>query len=259
MIALSHAPPLAGTTVLVTRPFTAGDSLPELLRRAGARVVWQPAIEIDSRIPTPELDRALQTIESFHWMAFTSAHGVAACWRRVETLGIDTARLKSRSVAAVGPTTARALHERDIPVALIAQPHSAERLVAQLAPLLSRPTSVLHPRAAHALTTLSAGLRQHGVGVVDPVAYSTRSVERLGDVAEAIDAGVNCVVFCSPSAVRALLPLRSQLQRLTIACIGPTTVDSARAAGLSTHIVSPQATAAALADAVISYFSGDTR
>jgi uroporphyrinogen-III synthase len=161
MTASGIAAPLSGTTVLVTRPRDSGSALPRVLRRAGADVVWQPAIRIDQTLPTPELDEALRGLESFEWIAFTSVHGVAAFWGRASALGIDIEKTRSTKFAAV---------------------------------------------------------------------------------------------FWSPSAVQAMLPHRALIERSAVACIGPTTANAARAAGLRVRIVPPRATALALADAVIEHF-----
>jgi uroporphyrinogen III methyltransferase/synthase len=243
---------LSGITVLVTRP--QDSALSRVLRRAGARVVWQPAIRITPDIPTPELDAALRVVDGFDWIVFTSIHGVAAFWRRARALQIDRDSLGAAKLAAVGPATARAIERRGGRVAIIADPHSAEGLIVQMAYRLEGGSTVLYPRAAVARPILVDGLRRLGARVTEAPAYETMPSPAVRELPAILEAGVNCVVFCSPSAVRAVLPYRGLLGQTAVACIGPTTAAAATAAGLTAQIVPPKATAAALAGAVIEHF-----
>lgn len=253
MTAAAIAAPLAGITVLVTRP--QDSALSRVLRQAGARVVWQPAIRIDDHIPTPELDAALRRVRDFEWIAFTSVHGVSAFWQRARALRIDSETIRGATFfAAVGPATARALERRGARVSVVADPHSAEGLIVQMAYRLTSGSTVLYPRAAGARPILADGLRRVGALVTEATAYETMRSPAARELPVILESGVNCVVFCSPSAVQAVLPYRSLIARTAVACIGPTTAAAAAAAGLRAHIVPPAATAVALAHAVIQHF-----
>ncbi len=254
MTASGIAALLSGTTVLVTRPRDSDSALPRVLRRAGADVLWQPAIRIDQTLPTPELDEALRALAGFEWIAFTSVHGVAAFWRRAGALGIDIEKTRSTRFAAVGPLTARAIERRGVDVAVTASPYSAEGFIVQMAYRLKAGSTVLYPRAAGARAILGDGLRRLGARVTEVRAYRTVPDSSLTEFSTTLESGVDCIVFCSPSAVQAMLPHRALIERSAIACIGPTTANAARAAGLRVQIVPPQATAFALADAVIDHF-----
>jgi uroporphyrinogen III methyltransferase/synthase len=251
MTAAAIAAPLSGITVLVTRP--QDSALSRVLRRAGARVVWQPAVRIAHDIPTPELDAALRRADRFDWIVFTSIHGVSAFWRRARALQIGRERIRTARFAAVGPATARAIERNGARVSVIAEPHSAEGLIVQMAYQLEGGSTVLYPRTAGARPILVDGLRRLGARVTDATAYELRS-PAVAELPAILASGVNCVVFCSPSAVHAVLPHRALIARSAIACIGPTTAAAATAAGLRAQIVPPQATAAALADAMIEHF-----
>jgi uroporphyrinogen III methyltransferase/synthase len=252
MTAAELAAPLSGITVLVTRP--QDSALSRVLRRAGARVVWQPAIRIDDHIPTPDLDAALRRVRDFEWIVFTSVHGVSAFWQRARVLRIDSETIRGATFAAVGPATTRALERRGARVSVLADPHSAEGLIVQMAYRLKSGSTVLYPRAAGARPILVDGLRRLGARVTEATAYETMRSPAMRQLPAILESGVNCVVFCSPSAVHAVLPYRALIARSAIACIGPTTAAAATAAGLRAQIVPPKATATALADAVIEHF-----
>jgi uroporphyrinogen III methyltransferase/synthase len=269
--------PLVGKTVLVTRPRGSGQRLPRELRRHGARVVWQPTVHIDEHLPTPELDAALDRLDEFDWIVFTSPRGVAAFWRRLIARGLDRSHLhhtaiavvgpgaggdkpSGLSIAAVGPGTAQALAERGIKASVIGQPYSAAGLLSVLTPMVraASPT-ILYPRAASVSPTLVNGLREVGATVVETVAYRTEPLRSSGPLRKSLNGQVDCVVFCSPSAISAALPLRSHINGCTVACIGPVTAEAARAAGFTVSIVPEETTVPALALAIVQHFGKASR
>ena len=253
------AQPMTGRRIWLTRPRDAADGLPRTLQRAGAEVIWAPTIAVDGRVDTAGLDRALREFGGVDWIVFTSARSVAALLDRVRALGIDRSVIVTRRIAAVGPVTASVLRDRGVPVEVIANPHTAEGLVAALASRIAPGDVVLYPRAATVLPTLSEGLRALGAQVVDAIAYQTRSAIVAPPLARAIERGVDAVVFCSPSAVQGARAYRSSIAQSTVACIGPSTERAARAEGLPVHIVPPRSTAAALAQAIVDHFERSHR
>lgn len=247
--------PLVGKTVLVTRPRGSGHRLPRELRRQGARVVWQPTIQIDERVATPELDDALDSLDDFDWIVLTSPRGVAALWRRLVARGLDPHRLQSKAIAVVGPGTARALSQRGIEARLIGQPYSAVGLLSRLTPMLrGQRQRILYPRAASVSPTLVSGLREAGAEVVDVVAYRTAPLRSRGALTKTLNGHVDCVVFCSPSAITAAESLRTHFDGCAIACIGPVTAEAAKAAGFPVSIVPADTTIPALAKAIAEHF-----
>jgi uroporphyrinogen III methyltransferase/synthase len=218
--------------------------------------VWRPAIQIDEGLATPELDRALDRLDGFDWIAFTSPRAVAAVWRRMASRDLDPSRLGSKAIAVVGPGTARALRGRGVRARLIGEPHSAKGLLAAMTPAIrDTHASVLYPRAATVSPTLVTGLRALGADVVDVVAYRTSPVHQRGAVTKTLSGRVDCAVFCSRSAIVAAEHLRSELDGSAIACIGPVTAEAARAAGFPVSIVPRVTTIPALAQAIAEHFA----
>jgi uroporphyrinogen III methyltransferase/synthase len=243
---------LNGRTVLLTRPRAADATLSRALRRAGARVLRRPTIETRAHAGGA-LDDSLRRLDDFDWLVFTSAEGVSSFLKRLRVLRIDVSRVQTKQVAVVGPVTAAVATRGGLRVTAVGTPHSAAGLIATLQPLLRGRPAMLYPRAAHPLPTLANGLRRLGARVTDVTAYETNAADTSG-VASALDQGVDCVVFCSPSAIGPVLPLHDRIRGCTVACIGPTTARAAREAGLPVRIVPPQATGLALATAVIAYY-----
>jgi uroporphyrinogen III methyltransferase / synthase len=107
----SEARPLFGRRVLVTRPTHQASGMIHKLETLGAVVSRLSAIEIREPADFGPLDCALNQIRDrkWDWLLFTSANGVEALFRRLESLGRDLRDLGGIKLAAIGPKTAAAL------------------------------------------------------------------------------------------------------------------------------------------------------
>ena len=254
--------PLEGRTVLVTRAAEQAQSFVDLLEAAGARVLQAPTIVIEPPPSWEPLDRALEALDTFTLVIFTSVNGVTMVDRRLRARGSSWAALADRRVAAIGPATAEALTERGIRVAMVPDDYRAEGLVERLRGVLGPQDRVLLPRAARTRDLLVTELAQLGASVTEVAAYTTRRVESsAGHVREALAAGgVDVVTFTSSSTARNFAELftdderRTWLRGVTVASIGPITAGTAAEYGLATQIMPGQYTIPALARAIVDYF-----
>ncbi len=271
--------PLHGMTVVVTRPRTAPAALPAALAAAGASVVPLPVTEVVGPADGgAALRGAVATIGRYRWVAFTSANAVAP----VLDLLRDARDLAGVRVAAVGPATAAALAERNIVADLVAAGDaSGTGLAAAMPPpgpdapadapapggdapgAVPPPAAgavgaagvarVLFPRAAGARRELPEALAAKGWLVDEVEAYRTVAVpaEELPPAALAAAREATVVVLAAPSAVAATVAVLGPACP-PAACIGRTTADAARRAGLAVVAVAasptPDALVAALAD-----------
>ena len=69
---------LEDRTVVVTRAADQQGAARELLEQQGARVLDLPALVIGPPDHWGPLDDALEELDSFHWLVFSSANGVVA-------------------------------------------------------------------------------------------------------------------------------------------------------------------------------------
>ena len=115
------------------------------------------------------------------------------------------------------------------------------------------------PRADIATDTLVAGLEDLGWSVDAVTAYRTvRAAPPAPEIREAIKAGdFDAVVFTSSSTVRNLVGIAGKPHTSTIvACIGPATAKTAEEHGLRVDVLAPEASVAALIEALADFGRG---
>jgi uroporphyrinogen III methyltransferase / synthase len=254
--------PLDGRTVLVTRAAEQARSFVDLLEAAGARVLQAPTIVIEPPPSWEPLDRALDALDTFTLVIFTSVNGVTMVDRRLRARGTSWSALAQTRVAAIGPATAEALAEHGVRVAMVPDDYRAEGLVERLRGTLGPKDRVLLPRAAQTRDVLVIELARLGASVTEVAAYTTRRVEAsAGRLREALAAGaVDVVTFTSSSTARNFAELFSEDERrrwlggVTVASIGPVTAATAAEYGLQTQVMPGEYTIPALARAIVEYF-----
>jgi len=252
---------LRGRCVLVTRPRDQVMELAEGLRRRGATVVEAPAIRIEGPADGAPLDAALQRLEAFDWIVFTSANGVRAFLDRIRALNraLPDRRLQ---IAAIGPATAAALEAEGLRVDLVPERFVAEEVfeaLRQTGPLKGK--RMLLPRADIAREALPDLLRAAGAEVEVVVAYRTvTAVEEVSRALDLVNEGrVDVVTFTSGSTVRSFLsaaPNTGELRgKFASASIGPITSRALRDAGFEPDIEASVYTVDGLIEAIERYFS----
>ena len=247
---------LTGKRVVVTRSRKQASALSERLRALGAIPLEFPTIAI---APPADgyaaLDAELAQLKTYDWVVFTSVNAVEHVWHRLETLGIPTAAIATRKVAAIGPATAAALEARGIPVSVIPQQYVAESLL----DAIPNPAGLrfLLPRADIARAALREGLRDAGADVVEVTAYRTPSPNILAE----LERGVDIITFTSSSTARNFVAAlgreraRALAESALVAAIGPITAETAREEGLRVDVVAEEHTIDGLIHALVAAFT----
>ncbi|MBI3825443.1 MAG: uroporphyrinogen-III synthase [Candidatus Rokubacteria bacterium] len=253
---------LAGRTIVVTRAAAQARRFVDLLEAEGARVVEAPAIAIEPPASWEPLDAALDALERFSWLIFTSVNGVAMVDRRLRARGRTWTDVGRARVAAIGPATAEALAEHGVRVAVVPREYRAEGLVEQLRGEVRAGDAVLLPRAAQTRDVLVTELRALGAEVTEVAAYATRRVERDRALRDLLAAGeVDAVTFTSSSTARNFVELFTAEERrlwlgdVLVASIGPVTAATAAEYGLTTAVMPAEYTIPALARALAAHFA----
>jgi len=253
--------PLLGRRIVVTRAADQAAELVDRLERLGAEALAAPTIELEPLDRQQALDHALESLDRFDWIVFTSAHGVEVFFEQLANAGGDCRRLGRTRVAAIGPVTARALSRHGLRADWVPEEFRAEALAEGLAPHV-RGKRVLLPRAEGARDLLPTSFARAGAEVVDVATYRANSPRALPDrVRELLERGsIDAITFTSSSTVRhfhRLLGDGATPKRIgaAVACIGPVTAETARALGWSVDVEAREYTTDGLVDALIDYFA----
>ncbi|MDE2860708.1 MAG: uroporphyrinogen-III C-methyltransferase [Chloroflexota bacterium] len=257
--------PLYGRRVLVPRTRAQAGALSQLLRERGAQPLEIPTIEIQPVEDNERLDQALRSLDTYAWVVFVSVNGVREAFCRLERLGLDARAFRGARVCAVGSATAAALRDHGIVADLQPRESVSESIVDGLSEAGVDGARVLLLRAEAGREALSDGLERAGALVDDVAVYRTvvpeGSRERVRDLLSGD--GVDAVAFTSSSTLTNLLSLLdgdiSALDGAAVACIGPVTAATARAAGLHVDVVASESTVTALTNALVDHFSPQGR
>jgi hydroxymethylbilane synthase len=253
---------LRGRRVLVTRAREQAAGLCAELSARGAVPVFLPMIRIEPAGDPALLERALRALIRFRWVLFTSANAVEVFARRAAELRVA---FSGPRVAAVGPATAEALSLHGLPVDCTPAEHTAAALAEAVCVLDAdgiRGARVLLPRAEGGREEAAALLRARGALVDDITVYRTAPSEISdGDVTR-LAPGIDAILFTSGSTVRAwcdharsLVPLADAARGAVIACIGPSTRETAVELGLPVAVTPAEHTTRGLVTALERHFA----
>jgi uroporphyrinogen III methyltransferase/synthase len=255
--------PLFGRRVLITRARAQAGELADRIEALGGEPVEFPVIalkEPDDPEKCAALDAALDRLDRFDWILFTSVNGVEFFFRRMRRRGVDIRAMHRATIAAVGPATREALMKYGLVVEELPQLYQAEGLLEAIRPKVRPGQTVLLPRADIARKTLPEELRRLGCEVTEVDVYENVPCEDGADrIVELLNEGaVDAVTFTSSSTARNFADIiRRRTDRFAelmapvrIACIGPLTAKTAEECGMRADIVPEQATIDALAQAL---------
>lgn len=238
--------PLAGRTVLVTRPREEADELVRALRHRGARPIVAPAIEI-LPVRSAALTRALAGLAAgrFDWITLTSPRTVEMLAERMKPSDVRA------SVAAIGEGTSDAFRRWSRRSPDLVPTRFTTAALARAFPRGSG--RVLCARADIAPEGLEEALEAKGWSAVRVDAYRTKIPRSLPlEAREALrDGEVDSITFTSASTVRGFVRFVGVVRGAPkVVCIGPVTARAAREHGLVVHAVARPHTIEGLVAAV---------
>jgi uroporphyrinogen III methyltransferase/synthase len=256
--------PLFGKRIIVTRAREQASGFLKSLVMLGADCIEFPTIEIVPPESWDALDRAIQNIESYNWLLFTSPNGVKYFLKRLEALRKDVRDLKGLRIGAIGPKTAERWHELGIRPDLMPDEYRAEAIVEDFKEWKMRGARILLPRATQAREVLPDELKKMGAHVDVVSAYQTikpeYGVEKVRKMLK--EKTINMVTFTSSSTVHNFAEmfkvdsekLVGWMKAVPVACIGPITAKTAQKKGFKVDLIPPKYTVDALAESILEYF-----
>ena len=262
--------PLFGQRILVTREHSTGF---ELLEELGAEIMEFHTIEIVPPDDWTELDRAMEKIDSYDWLIFTSVNGVKFFFQRLMDRDRDIRDLKGVRICAVGSKTASAIKKYGIKTDLVPEKFNAEGLIeafvsehrarnmehrTQNTEHGLRGIKILLPRAETAREVFPQKVRELGGEIDVFTAYRTVKPEVHGKrLKRFLKKGkISIATFTSAATFNNFMEIMGEealdlLKDVVIAAIGPVTAKAVEKAGLKVRIMPQKATVDAMVKEII--------
>jgi uroporphyrinogen III methyltransferase / synthase len=254
--------PLFGKTLVVTRPEEQSEAFMSGLLERGAEPFLFPVIETVPPEDWQPLDTAIQKLDSYDGLIFTSVNGVKFFMRRLKEKGKDIRELKGIRLYAIGSKTEQAVNALGISVDVVPEDFVAESLLDSLKKENIKGKKFLLPRAAVARETLPDQMRAQGAVIDVAPAYQTvRPQTDTQELTRRIKEGsVHAVTFTSSSTVTYFMELvgtelQPQLAKIAVTCIGPVTAKTAEKAGLKVDVMAEEYTVDGLIAALEKHFT----
>jgi len=258
--------PLLGKRVMVTRTRSQASELVSRLEELGADCVEFATISLRPPESWHDLDTALERVESFDWLLFTSINAISFFFDRLHERGMDARDLKGVRIAVVGSATAEALRSYGLKADLLPDGEFTGKGLADT--LVARGHGggrFLLPRALKAANALPDTLRAAGGEVViAPVYRNVRPEGREEELRSMLrDRAVDMVTFTSSSTFTNFMFMlnaqgeedaRELLRDVKIASIGPITSRVINEAGVNVDVQPERFTIADMVRAITGFY-----
>ncbi|MBM79898.1 MAG: uroporphyrinogen-III C-methyltransferase [Planctomycetaceae bacterium] len=256
-IAWAEQRPLFGQRIGITRPPHQAEPVIQQVLTLGGQPVLLPCIEILDPDDWGPVDSAVERLDEFQWIVFTSANGVRNFLDRVWEKGGDARSLSAAKIACIGTSTAAVLNQYHVRSDLIPGSFRAESLAAALVPLAAN-QRVLWPKASRGRDVLPNELRAAGAELEEVVVYKNEDVDAFpSETLAEIEAGeLDWVGLSSPSIAKSFLGLLSETAKqaignsLHLASISPVTSQAIRDSGFEVSVEATTYTWNGIIDAI---------
>ena len=252
-VAWFAARPLAGQTVLVTRPREQAVGLRDRFAELGAEVLVAAAIAITDPPDWHVVDDVIAQIGSFDWLVFSSANGVRYLLDRIVSTGRDLRCLGPVRIAAIGPGTADQLASYHLRADVRPEVFRAEALAEALC-AEARGRRFLLARASRGREVLAERLTAAGALVQQTVVYTSEDVTSADPpVAQALAAGrIDWTTVTSSAIARALThQFGAALAKTKLVTISPITSATLRSCGCEPALEATTYTVDGVIDAIV--------
>ena len=215
--------------------------LSEKIQEKGGEVLFLPAIKTVPLEDQSKLEKALDKIDEYEIMAFTSPFGVKIFFEELKKFKRDIRSLGNIKIAAIGSATKNALEEKGILVDYMPKIYSGEALGNLMAEVMTKEPEktkkkILLPRSLQGTEQVTEPLEKAGL-IYDDVALYTTDTEVKEQVVGYED-DVDCVAFTSASTVKGFVVNNKDVDfsNVKAICIGEQTGKEAEKFGMEVHI-----------------------
>jgi len=249
---------LKDKVIISTRAIESGDSLPDLLKACGAKLLSLPMIEIaPSKLDAGAIEQ-LNHLEQFDWIFFTSKNGVVNFFRHLIDVKGNTELPKTVHLAVIGYKTGLELEYYGYTPTLICDENTSDELLIQFYKKYQPENlNILLALGNLADNTLSNRLSTENKVQRINVYQTDKPAFADPEIVEMIEKGLyDLIVYTSPSTFTNFCSYfnADQLGKIKMVSIGMTTTKAIQEAGFEPVLTAKKSNVEGLRDAIIEYY-----
>ncbi len=257
------AHPLADRRIVVTRSANQAGSLSGKLRKAGAETVELPLIEILPETNKETVEDVFEELNSYEWLAFTSANGVRYFFDLFFSWFEDIRALGLVRIAAIGQATASAIEKLHLKVEIVPEKSLSEELAVALEAQQTLDNTKILVVTGNLNRDIVVKHLEEARAIVDTLqVYRTvnSDLSELPEAREFRQRGADAIIFTSSSTVKsfseqaAFLQLENGAVRPVTCSIGPVTSETMREFGMPVNMEAAEQSVKGIVTALITEF-----
>lgn len=256
--------PLYGQRIVITRPRHQADDLSRRIVALGGVPYLLPTVEIHPPADWTPVDDAIDRLQTYQWLVFTSSNGVRAFFDRLQHLGRDLRAVGHLKLAAIGPKTAEMLKRYHLSADVVPERFQSEDLAAALAGRADPGDRFLLARADRGRDVLRETLSTaHSVDQVAVYSQADAAIDGASLLKHLRRGEVDFVTLTSTNIARVLISLLDETTRgrirageIGLVSISPVTSDEIRRHGLPVAAEAAEATMDGVVEAIIRVVHG---
>ena len=253
--------PLHNRKIVITRDTDQAMELVKSLEEYGAECLVFPTIKISATDNWAVCDEALQKVNTYDWIIFSSANGVRYFLNRARE--INSKDYENR-IAVVGKKTLRELETFGLKADLIPKTFSAAGIIESFQKENIKDKRILNPTSEIARDELQNGLEKLGAKVNSISVYKNecrhdQPTELIKECIEQYE--IDAVLFFSPSAFNCFTQILGsnvfghlKKSKTVIAAIGSITAEAIEQGGLKVEIIPEKGLQEYMVKAIVDYF-----
>lgn len=254
---------IEGKRIVNTRSLHQAQELTNLLRDAGAIVLALPTIRIGPPEDFTSLDNAIDRLNFYDWIIFSSVNTVVYFLKRLGEKEKHIENLWTLKIGAVGSSTRIKLEEASIKVNFQPKSFTTEALTDSLAMVENlQGKRILLPRSDIAPKSFVSALKEQGAVVDEVITYRTEpEIKYKDDYFNYLQNGeIDMIIFTSSSTFENLINLLGQKNfekfrnRFCCASIGPSTSKTMNKYNAIPDVEAEEHTIEGLVKAIIKYY-----
>lgn len=233
--------PLFGEKIIVTRPKNRISTISDKLRKLGAQVIEAPMIKTVPVEESIELDKAIEALDSYSYLVFTSPAGVEYFFKRLNAMRKDIRAFGNGKIAVIGQGSRKELEKYGIIADMMPEIYDAKHLGIMIGERCNSGDRILIPRARIGSKELIEEITKKKDVIIDDIPlYDTEYEEKnILDINAELTASNRSLtaVFTSASTVRGFKAMAgdTDLSEVTALCIGRQTQTEAKRIGMITY------------------------